>query len=172
MTTDATLIFAIIIAFIIIIFSITKFKFPPFLSIFIGAIAAGLICGLPIETISKSFSESAGKILGESGFIIALGAMLGSIFAKTGAANQIADFILSRTSTRMLPWTMALVAMIIGLPLFFEVGLVLILPLILTISKKSNVPLMKIAIPALAGMTTLHAFGQFYKQSFQSWDLF
>ncbi len=158
MSTETILIIAILVAFFLIIITITKFKFPPFLGIFIGAIAAGLICGLPVEDIAKSFSKNAGSILGETGFIIAMGAMLGGLFAKTGAADEIAAFILSKTSKEMLPWAMALVAMVIGLPLFFEVGLVLIIPLVVTISRQSGIPLMKIAIPALAGMTTLHAF--------------
>lgn len=157
MTSDLQLLLSVVVAFVIIIYFITKLKLPPFVAIFAGAIAAGLVCGLPAEQIAKSFSENAGKILGDSGFIIALGAMLGSIMTRTGAADEIANFLLSKTSVKWLPWTMAGVAMIIGLPLFFEVGLVLMIPLIVTVSKRSGVSIMKIAIPALAGMTTLHA---------------
>lgn len=157
MASDLQLLFAVIVAFVIIIYFITKLKLPPFVAIFVGALAAGLLCGLPAELIGKSFTENAGKVLGDSGFIIALGAMLGSIMTRTGAADEIAQFLLSKTSVKWLPWTMAGVAMIIGLPLFFEVGLVLMIPLIVTVSKRSGVSIMKIAIPALAGMTTLHA---------------
>lgn len=157
MASDLQLLLSVVVAFVIIIYFITKLKLPPFVAIFAGAIVAGLVCGLPGEQIGKSFTENAGKVLGDSGFIIALGAMLGSIMTRTGAADEIANFLLSKTSVKWLPWTMAGVAMIIGLPLFFEVGLVLMIPLIVTVSKRSGVSIMKIAIPALAGMTTLHA---------------
>lgn len=76
---------------------------------------------------------------------------------KTGAADRLAELIISRTSTRYLPWVMALTAMVIGLPLFFEVGLVLMLPLIATVSARSGQSLLRIAVPVLAGLTALHA---------------
>ncbi|MFT4021952.1 MAG: gluconate:H+ symporter [Acinetobacter sp.] len=157
MSADMTILYSCIGAIICIIVFISYFKLPPFLAIFIGSIGAGLIVNMPPEIIEKSFSEGAGKVLGESGYIIALGAMLGSIMSRTGAADAIAEYLLARTSTRLIPWMMAAVAMIIGLPLFFEVGLVLMIPLIATISKRSGLPLLLVAIPALAGMTSLHA---------------
>lgn len=77
--------------------------------------------------------------------------------AESGAADRIASTLLKLGKGRMLPWIMALVAMVIGLPLFFEVGLVLMVPIIFVMARQSGQPLLKIAIPALAGMTTLHA---------------
>ncbi|MEX5378538.1 GntP family permease, partial [Escherichia coli] len=72
-------------------------------------------------------------------------------------ADRIASTLLGLGKGRSLPWVMALVAMVIGLPLFFEVGLVLMVPLIFVMAQRSGQPLLRIAIPALAGMTTLHA---------------
>lgn len=157
MTPDLTILLSCVAAIACIIVFISYFKLPPFLAIFIGSLGAGLLVNMPADLIEKSFAEGAGKVLGESGYIIALGAMLGSIMARTGAADAIAEYMLSRTRTQFIPWMMALVAMIIGLPLFFEVGLVLMIPLIATISKRSGLPLLLVAVPALAGMTSLHA---------------
>ena len=136
---------------------ISATKLPPFLSILIGTFIAGVGAGLPPEAVAKAFSKGAGAILGEAGIIIALGSMLGALMAESGAADRIATTLLGLGKGKSLPWVMALVAMVIGLPLFFEVGLVMMVPIILVMAKRSNQPLLKIAIPALAGMTTLHA---------------
>ena len=157
MSSDTDILLACIAALAAIIFFVAYAKLPPFLAIFIGAVIAGLIAHVPVETIAKSFSKSAGGVLGESGYVIAMGAMLGSVMTKTGAADRLAEFIISRTSARYLPWVMAFTAMVIGLPLFFEVGLVLMLPLIATVSTRSGQPLLRIAVPVLAGLTALHA---------------
>lgn len=157
MSSDVTILFASIIALAAIILLIAIAKLPPFLAIFIGSIAAGLVAHIPIESIGKSFSHGAGGVLGDSGYVIAMGAMLGSLMAKTGAADRLAEFIISKTTPRLLPWLMALIAMIIGLPLFFEVGLVLMLPIIATVSQRSGQSLLRIAVPVLAGLTALHA---------------
>ena len=157
MVHDTRLMFCVLLAIASIIMLISATKLPPFLSILIGTFIAGVGAGLPPEEVAKAFSKGAGAILGEAGIIIALGSMLGALMAESGAADRIATTLLGLGKGKSLPWVMALVAMVIGLPLFFEVGLVMMVPIIFVMAKRSNQPLLKIAIPALAGMTTLHA---------------
>ncbi|QVN02383.1 gluconate transporter [Pseudomonas rhodesiae] len=157
MVHDTRLMFCVFLAIASIIVLISATKLPPFLSILIGTFIAGVGAGLPPEEVAKAFSKGAGAILGEAGIIIALGSMLGALMAESGAADRIATTLLGLGKGKSLPWVMALVAMVIGLPLFFEVGLVMMVPIIFVMAKRSNQPLLKIAIPALAGMTTLHA---------------
>ncbi|WP_313518182.1 gluconate:H+ symporter [Pseudomonas sp.] len=154
---DTRLIVCCLVAIGAIVFLISATRLPPFLSILVGTFIAGLGAGLPAEAVAKAFSKGAGGLLGEAGMIIALGAMLGALLAESGAADRIASTLLGAARGRWLPWVMALVAMVIGLPLFFEVGLVLMVPIIFVMARQSKQPLLKIAIPALAGMTTLHA---------------
>ncbi|WP_455885065.1 GntT/GntP/DsdX family permease [Pseudomonas spelaei] len=154
---DTRLMGCVLLAIASIIVLISATKLPPFLSILIGTFIAGVGAGLPPEEVARAFSKGAGAILGEAGIIIALGAMLGALMAESGAADRIATTLLGLGKGKSLPWVMALVAMVIGLPLFFEVGLVMMVPIIFVMAKRSNQPLLKIAIPALAGMTTLHA---------------
>lgn len=157
MVHDTRLMLCVLLAIASIIVLISATKLPPFLSILIGTFIAGVGAGLPPEEVAKAFSKGAGTILGEAGIIIALGSMLGALMAESGAADRIATTLLGLGKGKSLPWVMALVAMVIGLPLFFEVGLVMMVPIIFVMAKRSNQPLLKIAIPALAGMTTLHA---------------
>ena len=157
MVHDTRLILCCLLAIATIIVLISATKLPPFLSILIGTFIAGVGAGLPPEDVAKAFSKGAGAILGEAGIIIALGSMLGALMAESGAADRIASTLLGLGKGKSLPWVMALVAMVIGLPLFFEVGLVMMVPIIFVMARRSGQPLLKIAIPALAGMTTLHA---------------
>ncbi|RBH55709.1 MULTISPECIES: gluconate:H+ symporter [Pseudomonas] len=154
---DTRLIVCCLLAITTIIVLISLTKLPPFLSILIGTFVAGIGASLPPEEVAKAFSKGAGSLLGEAGIIISLGAMLGALMAESGAADRIASTLLRHARGKALPWVMAMVAMIIGLPLFFEVGLVLMVPIIFVIARQSGQPLLKVAIPALAGMTTLHA---------------
>ncbi|WP_455924515.1 GntT/GntP/DsdX family permease [Pseudomonas putida] len=154
---DTRLILCCLVAIATIIILISATKLPPFLSILVGTFIAGIGAGLGPEEVAKAFSKGAGGILGEAGIIIALGSMLGALMAESGAADRIASTLLGLGKGRSLPWVMALVALVIGLPLFFEVGLVMMVPIIFVMARQSNQPLLKIAIPALAGMTTLHA---------------
>lgn len=154
---DTQLILSCVLGLALIIVFISVLKLAPFLSILVGTFAAGLSAGLPLEAVASAFSKGAGALLGDVGIIIALGAMLGALMAESGAADRLVSTILKHSTPRTLPWMMALVAIIVGLPLFFEVGLVMMVPIIFVMARRSQQPILRIAIPALAGMTTLHA---------------
>ncbi|MGI4857470.1 MAG: GntP family permease [Janthinobacterium lividum] len=154
---DTQLIVAGALALATIIALIAVLKIAPYLAILVGTFVAGAAAGLPLEKVSSAFSHGAGALLGDVGIIIALGAMLGALMAESGAAERLVDAMLRHSSKRMLPWMMALVAIVVGLPLFFEVGLVMMVPIIFVMARRSGQPVLRIAIPALAGMTTLHA---------------
>ncbi|TDV15574.1 gluconate:H+ symporter [Paraburkholderia caballeronis] len=155
--SDTQLILSCLLGLALIVVCIAWLKLAPFLSILGGTFAAGAAAGLPLETVASSFSKGAGALLGDIGIIIALGAMLGALVAESGAADRLVSTILKHSTPRTLPWLMAVVALIIGLPLFFEVGLVMMVPIIFVMARRSGQPILRIAIPALAGMTTLHA---------------
>ncbi|WP_115720040.1 GntT/GntP/DsdX family permease [Gallaecimonas mangrovi] len=154
---DSRLLLCSLLAIVLIVVLISLAKLPPYLAILAGTFAAGIGAGLPAVNVAKDFSKGAGSLLGGAGMIIALGAMLGAILAESGAADRIASTLLRFGKGRRLPWVMAIVALIIGLPLFFEVGLVLMVPIIFIMARQSKQAVLTIAIPALAGMTTLHA---------------
>lgn len=156
-THDTQLLIACALGLAIIIIAISVLKLAPFLSILVGTFAAGFTAHQPLEAIAQAFSKGAGALLGDVGIIIALGAMLGALMAESGAADRLVTTLLDHSTPRRLPWMMAFVAIIVGLPLFFEVGLVMMVPIIFVMARRSKQPILRIAIPALAGMTTLHA---------------
>ncbi|MDQ6937003.1 MAG: GntP family permease [Actinomycetota bacterium] len=156
--TDTRLITAALIGIAVIIALITFFKLHPFLSLIIGAILVGAIAGLPLDKTVASFGTGVGATVASVGTLIALGAIFGKLLADSGGADQIVDTIVGRASARSLPWAMALIGAIIGLPMFFEIGLVLLMPVILLVARRSGQSLIRVGIPALAGLSAMHGF--------------
>ncbi|MDQ1743452.1 MAG: gluconate:H+ symporter, GntP family [Pseudonocardiales bacterium] len=155
---DTRLVLAALIGIAVIIALITFAKLNPFLSLTVGALLVGAIAGLGMDKTVASFGTGVGATVASVGTLIALGAIFGKLLADSGGADQLVDTIVRRASERGLPWAMALVGMIIGLPMFFEIGLVLLMPVILLVARRSGLPLMRVAIPALAGLSAMHGF--------------
>ncbi|MDQ0633274.1 GntP family gluconate:H+ symporter [Arthrobacter pascens] len=140
----------------LIVVLIAKFKFHPFLALVLGSAFVGLASGVELAKVISNFEDGVGGVLKEVGLLIALGAMLGKLLADSGGANRVVDTLVEKASGNKVVWAITLVAVIIGLPMFFEIGLVLLLPVIVLVTQRSKMPLMRIAIPALAGLSVLH----------------
>src|SRR5450631_1356667 len=154
--SNAQLIIAAIGGIAVIVLLITWLKLHAFLALMIGAIGVGLAAGLGGAGSVAAFAKGFGDTMGGVGILIGLGAMYGKLLADSGGADRIVDTLISRSSVKALPWTMALVGALIGLPMFFEVGLVLLMPVIILVARRSGLPLMRIAIPTLAGLSAMH----------------
>ena len=154
--SDTRLIIVALAGFAVIIALITSLKVHPFLALAIGSIGVGLAAGLGATKTIASFGTGFGLTMGSVGVLIGLGAMFGKLLADSGGADRIVDTLVARSSPRALPWMMALVGALIGLPMFFEVGLVLLMPVIILVARRSGLPLMRIAIPTLAGLSAMH----------------
>jgi GntP family gluconate:H+ symporter len=153
---DTRLIMAAVVGVALIVVLITQLKVHPFLALALGSGALGAVAGMSLEKMIASFSNGLGMVVASVGVLIALGSMLGKLLAESGGADQIVDTIISKSSARTLPWAMTLIAVLIGLPMFFEIGLVLLVPVVLLVAKRSGRPLMLLGIPALAGLSVLH----------------
>ena len=150
------LVLAALLGIAVIVLLITRFKVHPFLSLTIGALVVGAIAAMPLADTLTSFTTGVGSTVAGVGLLIALGAMFGRLLADSGGADQLVDTIVGRAGVRTLPWAMALVGALIGLPMFFEIGLVLLMPVILLVSIRSGLSLMRVGIPALAGLSAMH----------------
>ncbi|GAB2869994.1 gluconate:H+ symporter [Actinoallomurus bryophytorum] len=153
---DTRLIMAAVVGVAVIVVLITQLKVHPFLALALGSGVLGAVAGMSLEKMIASFSNGLGMVVASVGVLIALGSMLGKLLAESGGADQIVDTIISKSSARTLPWAMTLIAVLIGLPMFFEIGLVLLVPVVLLVAKRSGRPLMLLGIPALAGLSVLH----------------
>ncbi|MFC8313852.1 gluconate:H+ symporter [Gordonia hongkongensis] len=152
------LIVAALAGIAVIVVAITIAKVHPFLALVGGGATVGIVAGESIPTVLESFTAGFGTTAAGVGILIALGAMFAKLLADSGGADEIVDTIVGHASPRMLPWAMALVGAIIGLPMFFEIGLVLLMPVIYLVARRSGLGLIPIGIPALAGLSAMHGF--------------
>ncbi|MFD6878659.1 MULTISPECIES: gluconate:H+ symporter [unclassified Streptomyces] len=147
---------AVLAGIAVIVLLISRLKLHAFLALTIGSLALGVFAGAPLAKTVTSFTAGLGSTVAGVGVLIALGAILGKLLADSGGADEIVDTILARAKGRAMPWAMVLIASVIGLPLFFEVGIVLLIPVVLLVAKRGNYSLMRIGIPALAGLSVMH----------------
>jgi GntP family gluconate:H+ symporter len=155
-SSDTWLVVAALASIATIVVLITTFKVHAFLAMIIGSGVVGLASGLRATEVIKQFEAGFGSTLGGVGVLVGLGTMLGRLLADSGGADRIVATILGWAGDRRLPWAMTLIAMIIGIPLFFEVGVVLIMPVILLMTRRSGSSVIRVGIPALAGLSVIH----------------
>src|SRR5919199_343103 len=157
--TDAgtgQLVLAAVLGITVVILLIAWAKWHPFLALIMGSAVLGLVAALgPSKTVT-SFTTGLGSTVGSVGLLIALGSMIGALLAESGGADGIVNRVVNGVSGAALPWAMAGVAALIGLPLFFEVGVVLLVPIVLLVARRTDIGLLRIGIPALAGLSVLH----------------
>lgn len=131
-------------------------KVHPFLALTLGSAVLALVAGIPLTDTFTSFSAGLGSTVGGVGTLIAFGAIIGKLLIESGGADRIVDTILDKTPVSRLPWAMALIAFVVGIPLFFEVGIVLLIPVVMLVARRAEQPLILVGVPALAGLSALH----------------
>ena len=125
------LIAAAIIGIAIIVILIAVCKVHPFLSLLAGSFAMAVCAGVEYDKAFDSFTSGVGSTISNVGLLIAFGSIIGTILFKSGGADTIVDTIMDKTPLQRLPWAMALIAFIVGIPMFFEVGVVILIPVVL-----------------------------------------
>lgn len=153
---NTQLVLAAVLGIAAVVLLIVWAKFHPLLGLILGTVVLAAVAAVPPEDALTSFVDGLGSTFGSVGLLIALGAMLGKLLADSGGANRIVDTIVDRVGPSRLPWAMALIAAIIGLPMFFEIGVVILVPIIVLVARRTKVSLMLVGIPALAGLSILH----------------
>lgn len=147
----------IILAIALQVFLTVK-KVSPFLSLLLVAIVAGLCLGMPPEKLLKTIETGAGSTLGGLALIICLGAVLGKILEESGAAEKIAVTLIQGFGEKNIQWAVLLTGFLIGIPLYYNAGFIILVPLVFMLAKKTGLPLLYIAIPMAASLSTTHCF--------------
>jgi GntP family gluconate:H+ symporter len=161
--TDLRLVLAAIAGIVLAIALIVRGRLHPFVALLCGAFAIGPLGGLSMADTAKAVQKGAGDILGGTGLVVALGLALGSMLQLSNGATGLARLMIGRADQPRASWMSLLVALVIGLPLFFETGLVLLLPIIasavmsLPESSRRDSRKLELMLAALAGLSVVHA---------------
>ena len=156
LANDTFLLLDALVTIVGLVLLITQFKVHPFVALTLAAGFLGLTSGMPVVKVMKSFQDGFGGVLGFVGIVLALGTMLGKLMADSGGADQIAQTLIRAFGKKNVHWAMMFSAFLVGIPLFFEIGFVLLIPLVFIVARRSGVSLIKIGIPLLAGLSVVH----------------
>jgi len=166
---DLRLIVAALSGILLAVLMIVRGRLHPFIGLLCGAFTVGLLAGLPLPDVAKAVQKGVGDIVGGTGLVVALGLSLGAMLHLSGAAASLAKGALNLTGTRAAPWATLGIAIVIGLPLFFETGLVLLLPIVVAAAEEMSAmsagtsdaardqAKLRLIMPALAGLGVVHA---------------
>ena len=153
---DAYLLLITLVSIVIVILGVSLFKWHAFISLTVAGLFLAIMSGLGLDKIVAAYETGVGGTLGHLVGILALGTILGKMLSESGAGLQIANFFIKVFGEKKLPWAMFLSGFVIGIPVFFEVGILILLPLVISIQKASKQNILLIGLPAIAGLSIVH----------------
>ena len=152
------LMIAAAIGIIVLLVLIIKFKLHPVLSMMVAAIIIGVGAGMPLTMISDTVEKGVGRTLQSIALLIGLGSMFGGILEESGGAQKIASTLIDKFGEKKAGWALGLTGLVIGTTVFFEAGVVVLIPLVFSVSKQTSKSTLYYAIPLLSGLASGYAF--------------
>ncbi|MDO5425897.1 MAG: gluconate:H+ symporter [Eubacteriales bacterium] len=152
------LVAAAVIGLVILLVLIIKFKIQAMIAILVGALAIGLIAGMPAEEIVNAVNDGIGNTLKGIALLVGLGSMFGAILEVSGGAQTLAVTLVKRFGDQKAAWALGITGMVIAMPVFFDAGLIILIPLAFSLAKRTKRSSLYYAIPLLAGLAVGHAF--------------
>ncbi len=156
MSPNTRLLLYALLAVIALIVLIARFKLHPFIALIVVSVGMGAAAGMPFGGVVKAFQDGVGGVLAFIAIVVGLGTMLGKMMAESGGATRIATTLIALFGEKRVHWAIMFVAFIVGIPVFFQVGFVLLIPLVFTIARRTGLSLVKIGIPLVAGLSVVH----------------
>ena len=152
------LVAAAVIGLVLLLVLIIKFKVQAMVAILIGAIAIGLLAGMPYEQIVTAVNDGIGNTLKGIALLVGLGSMFGAILEVSGGAQTLAVTMVKRFGDQKAAWALGITGLVIAMPVFFDAGLIILIPLAFSLAKRTKRSSLFYAIPLLAGLAVGHAF--------------
>lgn len=149
---------SVVLGIVILLSLIIFLKLNTFIALIITSIITALLLGMPLDKIMETVEKGMGGTLGHIALIFGLGAILGKLLSDGGGATRIADTLIAKFGQKHVQWAMLVAAFIVGIALFFEVGLVLLIPLVFTVAKRANVSTLKLGLPMVTALSVTHGF--------------
>ncbi|HEY4974817.1 MAG TPA: SLC13 family permease, partial [Steroidobacteraceae bacterium] len=135
---------------------IAKARLHPALALAVGALGLGIASGMSLKQVPLSFTAGVGNLMGHIAIILGLGAVLGALLARSGGATSLGTAMVDRCGPRGLPWALLVLGIVVGMPVFFEVGVVLMLPIIAAAARRNGGQPIIVGLPLLAGLSIVH----------------
>jgi Gnt-I system low-affinity gluconate transporter len=150
------IILLVIVAVTVLLTLVLKFKLSAFIALLITSIIVGAMAGMPLSVIATTIEKGMGGTLGFVATVVGLGAIFGQMLESSGGAKSLADFLLKKFGTQRASWALMLTGFIIGMPVFFDVGFIILVPLVYALTRDAKKSVLYYAIPLLAGLAVTH----------------
>ncbi len=141
---------------LLLLILIARVRLHPALALAVSGFALGIVSGMPLSRVPASFTAGVGGLMGHIAIVLGLGAILGRLLANSGGAAALGGTLVERCGPRVLPWALLGLGILVGMPVFFEVGLVLMMPIIAAAAQRSHRPPILVGLPMLAGLSIVH----------------
>jgi Gnt-I system low-affinity gluconate transporter len=152
------LIFTILSAVTILLFMVLRLKISAFIALLITSIYVGIVSGMPLSNITQSIQEGMAGTLGFVATVVGLGAIFGQMLESSGGAESLANYLVKKFGKERASWAMVMTGFIIAIPVFFDVGFIILAPIVYALSRDAKRSLLYYAIPLLAGLAVTHSF--------------
>jgi gluconate:H+ symporter, GntP family len=143
---------AALVSVVALVLMIAVVKVNPFISLFLASLGLAVAVRMPLASVVKSFEAGLGSTLGHIAIVVGLGTMLGKMMAESGGADQIALTLIRFFGEKNIHWAMMVIGLVVGLPVFFEVAFVLLIPIAFTVARRTGKSILLIGLPMVAGM--------------------
>lgn len=133
-------------------------KLSPMISLLIVSVVTGLLLGMPVAKVMSTIATGIGGTLGSMVMVLALGAMMGKLIEDSGAAKKIVFILVRFFGYRNIQWAILLTGLLVGIPLFYNAGFVVLVPLVFAVAAATRLPLLYLALPMAAALSVTHGF--------------
>ena len=140
----------------LLLLMVLKFRLNAFISLLITSIVVGIMAGMPLDKISQSIQDGMGSTLGFVATVVGLGAIFGQMLESSGGARSLANYLLKKFGTDKASWALMLTGFIVGIPIFLDVGFIILIPIVYALTKDTKRSVLYYAIPLLAGLAVTH----------------
>ena len=139
-----------------LLFMIAKMRVHPALALMLAALGLGVAARMPLTKVPVAFTAGVANMMGHIAIVLGLGAILGCLLARSGGAGALGDFLIRNCGPKGLPWALLILGIVVGMPVFFEVGLVLLMPIVAEAARRTGKPAILAGMPVLAGLSIVH----------------
>ncbi len=153
---DAYLLACVAGAVALLLLLVGRLRLHAALGLSVAALALGAVAGIPLEKVPVAFTAGAGEMMGHIAIILGMGAILGQLLASSGAGAALGKAMVDGCGPKGMPWALLVLGILVGIPVFFEVGLVLLMPIVVDAARRSGRPPMLVGLPVLAGLSAMH----------------
>lgn len=156
--STAQILITVIAGVSLLLIMVLKFKISAFISLLVSSMLVGILSGMPLENILDSIQEGMGGTLGFVAVVVGLGAIFGQILESSGGAESLAHHLVKKFGKDRASWAMVLTGFIVAIPVFLDVGLVILAPILYALARDTKRSLLYYGIPLLAGLAVTHSF--------------